>query len=42
MISIRAALRLSFIERYALIALALLSSIMLARLLTPYEIGIIL
>ena len=40
MISIRAALRLSFIERYALIALALLSSIMLARLLTPYEIGI--
>ncbi|MBC7702516.1 MAG: oligosaccharide flippase family protein [Rhodoferax sp.] len=38
--SVRAALRLSFIERYALIALALLSSVLLARLLTPHEIGI--
>lgn len=38
--SIRNALRLSFIERYFLIFLALLSSILLARLLTPTEIGI--
>ena len=40
MTSIRAALRLSFFERYALIALGLISSVLLARLLTPYEIGI--
>ena len=40
MTTIRAALRLSFIERYALIALALVSSVLLARLLTPYEIGL--
>ena len=40
MTTIRAALRLSFIERYALIALALVSSVLLARLLTPYEVGI--
>ncbi len=40
MTSVRRALALSFIERYALIAISLLSNILLARLLTPKEIGI--
>lgn len=40
MISIRRALALSFIERYVLIAIALLGSMLVARLLTPEEIGV--
>jgi O-antigen/teichoic acid export membrane protein len=37
---VRRALLLSVIERYALIALGLVSYVLVARLLTPYEIGI--
>ena len=40
MTSVRRALAFSFIERYLLIAISLLSNILLARLLTPEEIGI--
>jgi O-antigen/teichoic acid export membrane protein len=40
MTSVRHALVLSFAERYALIVIALLGSILIARLLTPEEIGI--
>jgi len=40
MTSVRRGLALSFAERYALIALALASNILLARLLTPEQIGI--
>jgi lipopolysaccharide exporter len=40
MTSVRRALALSFAERYALIALSLASNILLARLLTPEQIGI--
>lgn len=40
MTSVRRALALSFAERYALIALSLASNILLARLLTPAQIGI--
>ncbi len=40
MISVRRALALSFAERYALIAIALCSNILIARLLTPEEIGL--
>lgn len=40
MTSVRRALALSFAERYALIAIALLGNILIARLLTPKEIGI--
>ncbi len=39
-ISIRRALALSFIERYLLIILAVASNMILARILTPEEIGI--
>lgn len=40
MASVRSALLLSLIERYLLLALALASNIVLARLLTPEQIGI--
>ena len=40
MTSVRRALAISFIERYALIVLSLASNILLARLLTPTEIGL--
>lgn len=40
MTSVRRALALSMIERYLLIALALLSNMLIARLLTPAEIGL--
>ncbi|MBK8750327.1 MAG: lipopolysaccharide biosynthesis protein [Candidatus Competibacteraceae bacterium] len=40
MTSVRRALALSFAERYMLIAIALLGNILVARLLTPKEIGI--
>lgn len=40
MIDVRRALVLSFGERYALMAFALLGSVFIARLLTPQEIGI--
>lgn len=40
MIDVRRALMLSFGERYALMAVALLGSVFIARLLTPQEIGI--
>lgn len=40
MTSVRRSLALSFIERYALITISLLSNILLARLLTPKEIGV--
>jgi lipopolysaccharide exporter len=40
MTSVRRALALSFAERYILIAIALLGNILVARLLTPKEIGI--
>lgn len=40
MTSVRRALAFSFAERYVLIAISLLSNILLARLLTPEEIGI--
>jgi O-antigen/teichoic acid export membrane protein len=40
MTSVRRALALSFAERYALIAIALCSNILVARLLTPEQIGI--
>jgi len=40
MTSIRRSLALSFIERYLLMAIALFGSILVARLLTPEEIGI--
>lgn len=40
MTSVRRALAFSFAERYVLIAIALLSNILLARLLTPEEIGL--
>lgn len=40
MTSVRRALALSFIERYVLIAIALAGNILVARLLTPEEIGI--
>lgn len=40
MTSIRRALAISFLEKYALIALSLVSVILIARLLTPEEIGI--
>lgn len=40
MTTIRRALFISFIERYALIAISLASNILLARLLTPTEIGL--
>ncbi|MBK1656553.1 lipopolysaccharide biosynthesis protein [Allochromatium vinosum] len=40
MTSVRRALALSIAERYLLIALALVSNILLARMLTPEEIGI--
>ena len=40
MTSVRHALAFSFVERYLLIVLALLSNILLARLLTPEEIGL--
>lgn len=40
MTSVRRALALSFAERYALIAIALAGNILIARLLTPEEIGI--
>lgn len=40
MTSVRRALVFSFIERYALIAVALASNILVARLLTPEQIGI--
>lgn len=38
--SVRRALAISFIERYALIALGLASNILVARLLSPDEIGL--
>lgn len=40
MSSVRRALLFSFVERYALIVLSLASNILIARLLTPEEIGI--
>ena len=40
MTSVRRALVISFIERYALIALSLASNILIARLLSPKEIGL--
>ncbi|MBK1695221.1 hypothetical protein CKO09_10815 [Chromatium weissei] len=40
MTSVRRALAFSFIERYLLIMISLLSNILLARLLTPKEIGV--
>lgn len=40
MTSVRRALGLSFAERYVLIAIALLGNVLIARLLTPEEIGI--
>ncbi|MBV5307784.1 lipopolysaccharide biosynthesis protein [Chromatium okenii] len=40
MTSVRRALALSLIERYLLIVISLLSNILLARLLTPEEIGL--
>ncbi|MDS4022227.1 MAG: oligosaccharide flippase family protein [Candidatus Competibacter sp.] len=40
MTSVRRALALSFVERYVLIAIALLSNILIARLLTPEQIGL--
>ncbi len=40
MTSVRRALAISFIERYALIVISLASNILLARLLTPTEIGL--
>lgn len=40
MTSVRRALVLSFAERYALIAIALASNILIARLLTPEQIGL--
>ncbi len=40
MTSVRRALALSFVERYVLILLALASNVILARLLTPTEIGL--
>lgn len=40
MTSVRRALAISFIERYALIALSLASNILIARLLSPEEIGL--
>lgn len=40
MTSVRRALAISFLEKYALIALTLVSYILIARLLTPEEIGI--
>ena len=40
MTSVRRSLAISFAERYALIALSLAGNILLARLLTPEEIGI--
>lgn len=40
MTNIRLALFVSFMERYALIAISLASNIILARLLTPEEIGV--
>lgn len=40
MTGIRRAIVFSFLERYALIAISLLNNILLARLLTPEEIGI--
>jgi len=40
MTSVRRALALSFAERYVLIAIALLSNILIARLLTPEQIGL--
>ena len=40
MTSVRRALALSFAERYVLIAIALLGNILIARLLTPEQIGI--
>lgn len=39
MTSVRKALALSFLERYLSILLALASNMILARLLTPHEIG---
>ena len=40
MTSVRRALAISFIERYALIVLGLVSNILVARLLTPDQIGL--
>uniref|UniRef100_Q47DD1 Polysaccharide biosynthesis protein n=1 Tax=Dechloromonas aromatica (strain RCB) TaxID=159087 RepID=Q47DD1_DECAR len=40
MTSVRRALAISFIERYALIAISLASNILIARLLSPEEIGL--
>ena len=40
MTSVRRALAISFAERYALIVLALAGNMLVARLLTPEEIGI--
>ena len=40
MISVRRALVLSFVERYLLIIVSLVSSVLLARLLTPEQVGI--
>lgn len=40
MTTVRRALAISFIERYALIALSLASNILIARLLSPEEIGL--
>lgn len=40
MTTVRRALAISFIERYALIALSLASNILIARLLSPKEIGL--
>lgn len=40
MSSVRAALAWSFVERYALMVLSLVSYVLIARLLTPAEIGI--
>jgi len=40
MTSVRRALGISFLERYLTVALALASNIILARLLTPHEIGL--
>src|SRR5436190_3511040 len=40
MTTVRVALGISFVERYALIVLALLLYVLVARLLTPSEIGI--
>lgn len=40
MTSVRRALAISFVERYALIALSLASNILIARLLSPEEIGL--